>query len=280
MILERIAVLVASSTFFVSQAFAELERPKLLSGKWEQGAIIELSVDPKAKLQWGDRDILVTPKGVALLGLGRDAPASIDIKMQLKGKGAVFKFDITPREYKISRVEGIPKKIMSPNDDDLKRIRKESAQIRAARAQISERTNFLEDFEWPAIGRISGVYGSQRYYNGEPGRPHYGVDVAQPTGTPVYAPAGGKVVLAESDLFYSGGTIIIDHGYGLNSSFLHLSAIDVRDGDVVEKGDLIGKIGSTGRSTGPHLDWRMNWRDQRVDPQPLVGEMPKPETKQ
>ena len=125
-------------------------------------------------------------------------------------------------------------------------------------------------------GPISGVYGSQRYYNGEPKRPHYGVDVAVPKGTVVRAPAAGVVTLAEPDLFYSGGTIILDHGYKLSSSFLHLSKVLVEPGTELQAGDIIGEVGATGRATGPHLDWRMNWRDRRIDPQLLVPAMPKP----
>ncbi|MDP4650548.1 MAG: M23 family metallopeptidase, partial [Haliea sp.] len=122
-------------------------------------------------------------------------------------------------------------------------------------------------------GRISGVYGSQRVYNGQPGSPHYGVDVAVPTGTIVRAPAAGVVTLAEPDLFYSGGTIILDHGYRLSSSFLHLSKVSVNVGDQIALGDVIGEVGATGRATGPHLDWRMSWREARIDPQLLVPPM-------
>ena len=120
------------------------------------------------------------------------------------------------------------------------------------------------------------MYGSQRFYNGAPSRPHFGVDVAAPTGAPVHAPAPGIVTLAEPDLFYSGGTIIIDHGHELSSSFLHLSKVLVSVGQRVETGTLIAQVGATGRATGPHLDWRMNWRDARVDPQLLAGAMPAP----
>ena len=130
----------------------------------------------------------------------------------------------------------------------------------------------LAGLRWGGLG----VYGSQRFYNGTPGNPHYGVDIARPTGHPVLSPGPGVVTLAEPDLFYSGGTVILDHGYGLNSSFLHMSRIDVKVGDVIKTGDQLGAIGATGRATGPHLDWRMSWFDQRVDPQLLVPPMPKP----
>ena len=126
---------------------------------------------------------------------------------------------------------------------------------------------------WPAKGRISGVYGSQRILNGEPRRPHYGVDVAAPVGTLVHAPADGLVTLANEDMFFSGGTLILDHGHALSSSFLHLSAILVKEGQRVRQGDPIAKIGATGRATGPHLDWRMNLGRDRLDPQLLVGPM-------
>ena len=120
------------------------------------------------------------------------------------------------------------------------------------------------------------MYGSQRVYNGKPGNPHYGVDVAVPTGTPVVAPAPGVVTLAEPDLFYSGGTVILDHGYKLSSSFLHMSEVTVSVGQVLETGDVLGAVGATGRATGPHLDWRMSWRSERIDPQLLVPPMPNP----
>jgi murein DD-endopeptidase MepM/ murein hydrolase activator NlpD len=146
--------------------------------------------------------------------------------------------------------------------------------VAKARTRRDNRTDWATGFTWPAQGRLSGFYGSQRVLNGEPRRPHFGVDVAAPTGTPVLAPAPGVVTLAEPDLFYSGGTLIIDHGQGLTSSFLHLSAVSVSVGDTVTTGDRIGAIGATGRASGPHLDWRMNWYDKRVDPQPLAGDMP------
>lgn len=148
--------------------------------------------------------------------------------------------------------------------------------VKQARDRIELDTAFAQDFIWPAVGPISGVYGSRRILNGEPRRPHYGVDVAGPVGQPVYAPADGLVTLYVPDMYYSGGTMIIDHGYGISSTFLHLSKEHVEVGQRVKQGDLIAEIGATGRVTGPHLDWRMNWFEKRVDPQLLVPSQPEP----
>ena len=148
----------------------------------------------------------------------------------------------------------------------LSRIRAEAERVREARVLDTDQSDLFKGFGWPVKGRISGAYGSQRYYNGKPGRPHYGLDIAVPTGTPVAAPADGIVRLADSDLYYSGGTIIIDHGHGVFSSFLHLSDVSVAVGAPVKRGEVIGEVGATGRVTGAHLDWRYNWFDQRLDP--------------
>ena len=150
------------------------------------------------------------------------------------------------------------------------RIRQDNVLLGKARKIQTDNANFMQDFIWPAQGPISGVYGSQRVFNGEPKNPHYGLDVAAPVGTPVYAPAGGVVTLWVSDMYYSGGTMIIDHGLGVSSTFLHLSKSHVAEGDTVEQGQLVAEIGATGRVTGAHLDWRINWFSERLDPQLLV----------
>lgn len=142
--------------------------------------------------------------------------------------------------------------------------------VATARQHRDNRSYYTQGFTWPAKGRISGVYGSQRVLNGEPRRPHFGLDIAAPTGTEVHAPADGLITMTHPDMYYSGGTIILDHGQGLSSTFLHLSKVLVEAGEFVKQGDLIGLIGATGRASGPHLDWRMNWLDRRVDPQPLL----------
>lgn len=143
-----------------------------------------------------------------------------------------------------------------------------------ARRRSEDRQDFLNTYRWPLIGPITGVFGSQRVYNGTPGRPHYGVDVARPVGATVIAPNSGVVTLVHNDMFYSGGTLIIDHGQGISSTFIHLSKILVAPGQEVETGQPIAEVGATGRATGPHLDWRMNWHGQRLDPALLVGPMP------
>ena len=163
---------------------------------------------------------------------------------------------------------------MEPPAEQLQRIKSDAQLVKAARQPITDKTDFLQGFIKPLNGPKTGVYGSQRFYNGVPKSPHYGVDYAAPTGTIVVAPAAGVVRLAHPDLFYSGGTMIIDHGHGLSSSFLHLSEILVTVGTRIERGAPIAKVGATGRATGPHLDWRMNWRNVRVDPELVLETLP------
>ena len=247
-----------------------------LTGDFKQGGLLWGEVHPNANVVFNDRAVPVLPDGSFVIGLGRDAAPGQTLSVD----SLTCPVTISTREYRISRVEGVPQRTVTPPPEQLERIRRERALVRAAKAQRIEQIEFLhavrDGLAWPAMGRISGVYGSQRFYNGTPGNPHYGVDIARPTGHPVLSPGPGVVTLAEPDLFYSGGTVILDHGYGLNSSFLHLSRIDVKVGDVIKTGDQLGAIGATGRATGPHLDWRMSWFDQRVDPQLLVPPMPKP----
>jgi murein DD-endopeptidase MepM/ murein hydrolase activator NlpD len=252
-----------------------------LAGDFRQGGLLWGQVTPSAHVALDDASILVLPNGTFVLGLGRDAPKEQVFSVVAEGQRCTQTVAVAQRQYNIQRVEGVPQKTVTPPNDVLERIARERALVRKAKAQRIERPELLEavraGLSWPATGRISGVYGSQRFYNGTPGSPHYGVDVAVPTGHPVVAPGPGVITLAEVDLFYSGGTIILDHGYGLSSSFLHLSKLHVEVGQEVQRGDLIGEVGATGRATGPHLDWRMSWLNQRVDPQLLVPAMPLPD---
>ena len=167
---------------------------------------------------------------------------------------------------------------MTPDPSVTARIQSDARLVSSARLHRDKQAFYAQGFKWPAKGRISGVYGSQRVLNGEPRRPHFGLDIAAPTGTSVYAPADGLITMTHPDLYFSGATIILDHGQGLSSTFLHLSKILVEAGTFVQQGDLIAEIGSSGRANGPHLDWRMNWLDRRVDPLPLLEPLKEPTT--
>jgi len=245
-----------------------------LQGEPVQGALIIGRTEPGTKMNVDGESVRVSKEGVFLLGFGRDAPEKARLDAVFPdGSRAGRDLLVAKRSYKVQRIDGLPPKKVTPSEEDMVRIRKEYALVRKARDRDDAREDFLGGFEWPARGRISGVYGSQRILNGVPKRPHFGVDVAAPVGTLVYAPADGLVTLAHDDMFFSGGTLIVDHGHGLSSSFLHLNAILVKEGDRVRQGDPIAKIGATGRVTGPHLDWRMNLMGARLDPQLLVEPM-------
>jgi len=242
------------------------------------GAMHTLQISAGEALMLDGEPLDVDSDGWVVFGLDRDASGKLRLERRdARGQSLCEQsVRITQRDYDIQFVEGVPQETVTPPPEVLERIRRETEMLREARAQRLARSDFLVPFRWPAEGRISGVYGSQRVYNGTPGRPHYGVDVAAPTGTPIRAPAPGKVTLAHPDMFYSGGTVILDHGYGVSSAFLHMSKVLVEAGAELKAGDLIGEVGATGRATGPHLDWRMNWRDRRIDPALLVPPMPSP----
>ncbi|MEM8562170.1 MAG: M23 family metallopeptidase [Pseudomonadota bacterium] len=246
-------------------------------GSLQQGGFVwgKVAADSQVILDGQQLDVLAD--GTTFAGFGRTAPATAEL-MVMGPEPCQETLQIAPRSYDVQRVEGVPQETVSPPPERMERIKHEAALVANARGQSLQRPDLMEaalaGFAWPARGRISGVYGSERYYNGVARSPHYGVDIAVPAGTPVHAPAPGVVTLAEPDLYFSGGTVILDHGYRLSSSFLHLSEVSVAVGDEVEAGAIIGKVGSTGRSTGAHLDWRMNWRQQRIDPQLLVPPMP------
>lgn len=253
------------------QAFA-LE----LQGEAIQGGLIFGRVEANAEVKLDLQQVMLSEDGQFVIGFGRDETGarSLSIYYPDDNRTEVRTLQVQPREYDIERVDGLPPRTVTPDPQATERIREERRMTANAKARRDNRTDYAAGFEWPARGRISGVYGSQRILNGEPRNPHYGVDVAAPTGTLVTAPAPGIVTLTHPDMYFSGGTIILDHGQGLSSSFLHLSEILVEAGQYVEKGDPIAKIGATGRATGPHLDWRMSWLNNRVDPRLLVGEMP------
>lgn len=248
----------------------------LLSGKWTQGGVLIGQAPPGTRVWFEGRALRVSEDGRFVFGLHRDAKSQASWKIQLPGEPApkLLTHAVEQRSYKIQRIDGLPGKMVTPPAAVLARIRRDQQQVAKAKAIDSALNGFAETFIWPCIGPISGVYGSQRILNGVPKQPHYGVDVAMPVGTPVVAPASGVVTLAEADMYYTGGTIMIDHGHGLSSVLMHLSKVLVKVGQQVQQGDEIAAVGATGRVTGAHLDWRMNWFDARIDPQLLVPPMP------
>ncbi len=245
-----------------------------LVGHLTRGGMATGRVDPATQVSYDGKKVRVSPEGVFVIGFDRDAPLKTVLRLRYQdGSVDEHAVTITGRDYNIQRIDGLPPRKVDPEPEDLKRIRADAALVTAARKRDDPRTGFLQDFIWPVTGRITGVYGSQRVLNGKPKRPHYGVDIAAPQGTPVRAPADGVVTLAHPDMFYSGGTLILDHGHGISSSFLHLHKILVQEGEPVRQGDIIAEVGATGRVTGAHLDWRMNWFDRRIDPTLLVPPM-------
>ncbi|UCC13842.1 MAG: M23 family metallopeptidase [Gammaproteobacteria bacterium] len=246
-------------------------------GSFRQGGLVVARTEPGTRVDVRGAPVRVSSQGVFLIGVGRDETGPVAIDLQTEdGRERHERFEVEARQYRIQRIDGLPAEKVTPPSDVLERIRKEAAAARKARTRDDPRTDFLDGFVWPVEGRITGVYGSQRILNGEPRRPHFGVDVAGPVGMPVVAPADALVTLVNPDMYYSGGTLIMDHGHGLSSTFIHLSRILVQEGQSVTQGQVVAEIGATGRATGPHLDWRMNLFDIRLDPAPIAGPMPQP----
>jgi murein DD-endopeptidase MepM/ murein hydrolase activator NlpD len=216
-------------------------------------------------------DVAFAPDGRFVIAFGRDHAAFAILSATLSdGRSVTERLTVTPRPWRIESLPTLPHH-SQPDAEFEARRPAELAQIEAARKMVSDSQGWRQSFIWPAHGRISGVFGSQRIYAGEPGAPHNGVDVAGIVGTPVLAPADGVVILAAASPFtLEGNLLMIDHGMGLNSAFLHLSRIDVKVGDHVRQGQRIGAIGMTGRATGPHVHWGMKWQNERIDPQMIV----------
>lgn len=244
-------------------------------GDWKQGGMLRGQVTPGSEVQVDDRPTRVSPEGYFVFGLNRDASESVTLIItDPEGKRSEHRYPVQSRKYDIQSITGVAQRHVTPPQEVLERIRLEGQKVREARILDDARTDFWGPFIWPLAGPITGVYGSQRIFNGEPRAPHYGLDIAAPTGTKIVAPASGVITLAEPDLYFSGGTLILDHGHGLSSTFIHLHKLLVEVGDTIEQGQVIAEVGATGRATGPHLDWRMNWFDARLDPQLLMADIP------
>ena len=248
-----------------------------LTGEAVQGGLLFGQAEPGSSVSLDGAEVAVSPAGQFVIGFGRDETGEREVQVT-SPDGEIFhtSYDVKKSQYDIERVDGLPPSTVTPDPAATARIREEARMVATARQHRDIQAYYAGGFSWPAKGRISGVYGSQRILNGKPRNPHYGLDIAAPEGTDVFAPAVGLVTLTHPGMLLSGGTIILDHGQGLSSTFLHLSEILVEAGTFVNQGDLIARIGATGRASGPHLDWRMNWLNRRVNPQLLMSPMEAP----
>ncbi len=268
-----IALIAASLCLPTTKLTAKQPLLQIFTENPQQGSLIVGRVLVDGEVYFQGKKLALTETGEFVFGVGRDSQLALELEVKQASKVDKFPLSIAKREWKIERVDGLPPSKVNPTSKEtLARIKKEAAMVRQARQETSFQTAFMMQFIKPAEGRISGVYGSQRVLNGDPKRPHYGLDIANKVGTAIIAPADGVVTLAEPDLFYSGGTVIIDHGYGISSTYIHLSRIDVKAGQELKQGEVIGGMGATGRATGSHLDWRLNWYNVRLDPQLLLAQ--------
>ena len=248
--------------------------PLALRGRLQQGGFAIVRTRPRAAVFLNDQPVgQASQSGVAYVGFDRDAPARAVLRVASIGGEASRRLEIAPTDYDIQRIKGLPDVFRGRASAELEaRIAAEAARKAAAFASNIDRDDFKDGFAAPLRRyRISGRFGGQRIVDGTPRPPHYGFDMAAPTGTPVLAPAGGKVVLAETGMLFDGGLIMIDHGQGLVSAYLHLSAVEAARGQTVTRGERIGAVGATGRATGPHLCWRLKWRGRHMDPMLMVS---------
>ena len=240
------------------------------TGEFFQGYFIIGKTDPAAKIVIDKKKIKVSKDGYFVFGLDRDRKFDLEITKILNNKKELIVKKIYKRTYKIQRIDGLPKNKVTPPQSVYKRIKDENNKIGKARSINSNLPFFKDQFIMPVEGIISGVYGSQRILNGKPKWPHYGIDIAAKQGTMIKSSGSGTVTMAEDDLYYTGGTIIMDHGHGVSTIYSHLENVLVSVGDEINQGDIIGTVGSTGRSTGPHLDFRINWFQTRLDPMSIL----------
>ena len=261
-ILRKVIYFLFFFIFYINQLNA-LE----FKGRFVQGHFILGKTDPNSKVLIDKKEVRVSQDGYFAFGIGRDRKYDVVITIEIDGEKQKIVKKVQKRKYKIQRIDGLEEKKVTPPEEVYEQIKKENKMISKARETNSDLDFFKDNLIIPVEdATITGVYGSQRILNGKRKWPHYGLDFAQKEGTPVKAMLNGIVTLAEKDLYYTGGTIIFDHGHGISTLYMHMKDIYVQTGQKIEQGDIIGTVGSTGRATGPHLDVRLNWFDIRLDP--------------
>ena len=254
--------------FFISFKVSAVE----FNGKFIQGHFIIGKTEPDSKVKIGKKQVKVSKDGYFAFGLARDRKYDVVITIEKNGVKKKITKRLQKRKYDIQRIDGLEEKKVTPPEEVYERIKNENKLIAKARAVDTNLDFFKDKFIIPVDNAtITGVYGSQRILNGKPKWPHYGLDFAQKEGAPVKAMLNGTVTLAEADLFYTGGTLIFDHGHGISTLYMHMLDIFVVKGQKVKQGNIIGTVGSTGRATGPHLDVRLNWFDVRLDPATVLN---------
>jgi murein DD-endopeptidase MepM/ murein hydrolase activator NlpD len=247
-------------------AAADLGLPKTLT----QGGLYVGKIQPNEKIFWKGKELKMSPEGYFTFGLNWREKKEIQFKyVDHKGYARFPKFNVTQVKYDVQVIDGLPKKFVSPPKEILTQIKKDRALVKRRRRVNSDLLGFTQKFIWPVKGRISGHFGGHRILNGVEKSPHTGFDIAAPKGTKIVVPISGKVTMV-ADLYYTGNTVMIDHGHGVSTVYCHLDRVSVKLGDQLKQGDQMGTVGATGRATGPHLHWGMNWFGERLNPELML----------